>query len=250
MGGMMRVDIELNGPIGLLELRVDLPRNPVLAFETMPIMYRLADLCVERVLEKRVVACRAGCNACCVQLVPVVEPEMHALAELVRQMPNERRARIVGRFEKVHLALKDAGLADQLRHPPSNSDAYDVLMEQYFRLGQPCPFLEEDGCGIYEHRPTICREYNVAGPASACDDPFGRSVSAVAMPNYLAGVMAAGITAYRGKKAKVTPLSLSRHWVEENPDPGPRRLALAWLETFFGALEGWTSTGRVRLRTS
>lgn len=31
-------------------------------------------------------------------------------------------------------------------------------------LGQPCPFLREDnGCGIYEHRPYTCRSYTCVG---------------------------------------------------------------------------------------
>ncbi|MBT3221787.1 MAG: YkgJ family cysteine cluster protein [Proteobacteria bacterium] len=242
---MMRVDIQLNGPIGVLELCVDLPRDPVTAHETMPIMYQLADLIVARVLEEQTVTCRAACNACCVQLVPVVEPEMRALAELIGQMPQVRRRTIIQRFEKVEQAIHDAGLVEQLRQPPADAESYDALMERYFRLGQACPFLEGEGCGIYEWRPTICREYNVIGPASACGDPFHNRVSAVAMPTYLAGVIAAGLTRAQGRKTKVTPLSLARQWVSENPDAGPRRAALAWLEIFWSVLEGWSFTSRM-----
>lgn len=44
-------------------------------------------------------------------------------------------------------------------------------------IGNPCPFLEGDRCGIYEHRPLTCRaHYSVAADENPCrmDQPFRR----------------------------------------------------------------------------
>lgn len=36
--------------------------------------------------------------------------------------------------------------------------------------GEPCPHLEDDGaCGIYNHRPTVCRTYTCIGDARITD---------------------------------------------------------------------------------
>jgi Fe-S-cluster containining protein len=37
-----------------------------------------------------------------------------------------------------------------------------------------CPHLRSDGCGIYEHRPTICREYSAWTCDSYAEDPQKR----------------------------------------------------------------------------
>jgi uncharacterized protein len=40
--------------------------------------------------------------------------------------------------------------------------------KKYF--GQPCPFLENDRCSIYEHRPIICRlHHSFNDDSSQCD---------------------------------------------------------------------------------
>ena len=42
-----------------------------------------------------------------------------------------------------------------------------ILGREYFQLGIPCPFLEEESCSIYHDRPITCREYLVTSPPAA-----------------------------------------------------------------------------------
>src|SRR5579872_3103790 len=56
------------------------------------------------------ISCRAGCGACCRQLVVISLVEAAALAELVANLPAERRAVIRGRFADALRRLDDADL--------------------------------------------------------------------------------------------------------------------------------------------
>ena len=40
---------------------------------------------------------------------------------------------------------------------------------RYFAAGIPCPFLEEERCGVYDERPVVCREYAVTSPPELCE---------------------------------------------------------------------------------
>ena len=77
--------------------------------------------------------CRPGCSECCHQTFRVSELEGEMLARGLAATDPAKRAAIVARA----LAYQ----ADQ-------------------RL--PCPVLDGEGCcGLYEHRPRICRKYGV-----------------------------------------------------------------------------------------
>ena len=43
------------------------------------------------------ISCKAGCGACCRQLVPVSETEAHHLRDVVEAMPEPRRAAVTAR---------------------------------------------------------------------------------------------------------------------------------------------------------
>lgn len=74
-------------------------------------------------------ACRQGCSACCHQRVMMSQSEADAIGQRI------------GRA------------AMQL---PANYVAPDV---HDFGRDTPCPFLVENACSIYEHRPFVCRNY-------------------------------------------------------------------------------------------
>src|SRR5437762_2201829 len=62
--------------------------------------------------EGKEISCRAGCGACCRQLVAIPLIEAVALADLVASMPPERQALIRGRFREAGGRLEEAGLLD------------------------------------------------------------------------------------------------------------------------------------------
>ncbi len=66
--------------------------------------------------------CRKGCNRCCYMEVAVSDVEAEYITKFtgIRQTP---------------------------------------YMSEFEYLGTPCPFLEESGCSIYEHRPFVCRRH-------------------------------------------------------------------------------------------
>jgi Fe-S-cluster containining protein len=55
----------------------------------------------------------------------------------------------------------------------------------YFRLGIPCPFLENESCSIYADRPLACREFLVTSPAENCRNPGPDNIAKVPLPAML-----------------------------------------------------------------
>ncbi|GIZ50092.1 YkgJ family cysteine cluster protein [Noviherbaspirillum aridicola] len=74
-------------------------------------------------------ACRQGCSACCHQRVMMSQTEADAIGHRIG------RTAVQLRSDYVPPALHDFGPAT------------------------PCPFLVQDACSIYEHRPFVCRNY-------------------------------------------------------------------------------------------
>ncbi len=128
--------------------------------------------------EGKDISCRAGCGACCRQIVAISAVEAQSLRELVDGMPEARRETIRERFAVGIKRLEEAGLLDAAeprgnRYPLARQQGtIDATLadlgSRYFRLGIACPFLEDESCGIYEHRPAVCRQYHVTSPAENC----------------------------------------------------------------------------------
>ena len=114
------------------------------------------------------ISCRAGCGACCRQVVPITETEARHVRDLVEAMPEPRRQQIRERFAAGRQRLEDAGLLETFQHPTEIPDRVAAGME-YFRLGIACPFLEDESCSIHPDRPLSCREYLVANRYTLAD---------------------------------------------------------------------------------
>jgi Fe-S-cluster containining protein len=89
------------------------------------------------------VACKAGCDHCCYQVVGVTPAEALTIFEHVTQSctPAElerRTARVSDAYER------SRGLSSAQRFSPEH----------------PCPFLDAGNCSIYEVRPLSCRGMN------------------------------------------------------------------------------------------
>lgn len=86
------------------------------------------------------IACGAGCAWCCHQHVAIAPPEAVAIARHVeRRFTPEQRAALEERIKALDTVTRGATVAERAR------------------LKQPCAFLVEGACSIYEARPLRCR---------------------------------------------------------------------------------------------
>ncbi len=107
------------------------------------------------------VACKAGCDHCCHQVVGVTAPEALAIVQ------------------HLQATLSAAELASFAAHLGALLErARGLTAQQRFSPDHPCPFLRSARCSIYEVRPLSCRGMNSlsAGEcAKRLRDPEARS---------------------------------------------------------------------------
>ncbi|MBM4107435.1 MAG: YkgJ family cysteine cluster protein [Phycisphaerae bacterium] len=219
------VPIELTIFGGTLRARVPVPAGPTTAGDLLTPLRAITDAVValsvksvER--EGRSVSCRAGCGACCRQLVPISRVEARRLLGVIEAMPDPRGAAVRERFRRAAEAIRAAGLSDTLLHPRREKiESLRELGVDYFRLGVPCPFLEDESCGIYEERPLICREYLVTSPAERCatlDD-----VKGVPVP-FKPSIALSRLGEEPGREVVAfVPLAQLFEWAAEQPETPP-----------------------------
>jgi Fe-S-cluster containining protein len=126
----------------LLRAAPSVERTVELARNAMAATSRLAEALLSRA-PAGAVACQAGCDHCCHQPVGLTPPEALAIAAHLRQT-----------LGKGELAAVAARLAQRQRETRGLSSA------QRFSPDQPCPFLDQGRCSIYEVRPLACRGMN------------------------------------------------------------------------------------------
>jgi Fe-S-cluster containining protein len=220
---------------------VEVPAGPTTTRRMLPLFRSLAETLIDRAVarveaEGKSISCRRGCSACCQQLVPISPAEAHALRAVVDALPEDRRARVLSRFEDATRRIEASALAGRLRARTWNDDdeAYTALALAYFRLGIPCPFLDDEGaCSIYLDRPVICREFLVTSPAERCANPAPGEVTAIPLPGQVSRKLSSLDPVGAKGGAPWTPLTLALTWASEHPEDEPRRTGLQILERFF-----------------
>lgn len=223
----MRADFEL--PVGGASLRasVRLPPGQSNLTKLLPIIQQLENIILDRIGEEakragRPITCRAGCGACCRQMVPVSLFEAEALMEWVRTLPEERRRVLEERFHRALVALRDAGVIESLLSERWMEDEASTtrLAIDYFHAGVACPFLEEESCSIHAIRPLSCREYVVTSPAELCKDPSIHHVSGLDLPLKLSkGLYAFGQQVAQDRRGWI-PLVFLLGWGQSGASPG------------------------------
>ncbi|HEY4360147.1 MAG TPA: YkgJ family cysteine cluster protein [Bryobacteraceae bacterium] len=178
----IEIKFRLDGPDRSLDASVQLPREPLRPVELLPVLLSLSEAVVS-IAEARVaesgetISCRAGCGACCRQLVPISEPEALHLSALVAAMPEPRQSEVRERFREARLRA-----APVLESPILESMDMAAAAWPYFALGIACPFLENESCGIHQQRPSICREYLVVSAPEHCAKMDAENVRRVTVP--------------------------------------------------------------------
>ena len=221
-----------------IQATVSVPREDLRMTDILPLLFSFSNALVmlgEDVAKEagKPASCRAGCGACCRQLVPVSEPEALHLAELVQALPPERASAVRERFRAALEAL-GAGLLGRLRDPDANKslDQRRELGLEYFHAGVPCPFLENESCSIYEQRPLSCREYLVSSPAENCKRPSAETIAMVPVPVKLSELLYCFGDGAGSDRTRWVPLVLALEWAEAQKAEAPRWPAPKLFENF------------------
>lgn len=227
-----------------IEASVSLPAADVRLTDLLPVLMSFTNALVALAEDAareagKPVSCRAGCGACCRQLVPVSEPEALYLAELVEAMPPGRAAQVRERFRAALEAL-GAGLLDPLRDTSRLKALEDrrAIGLEYFRAGVACPFLEDESCSIHEHRPLSCREYLVSSPAVNCAHPTAETIAMRPVPVKLSEMLYCFGDGKGNDRTRWLPLVLALEWAAAHAgEEQPRWPATALFERFLRGLE-------------
>ena len=222
-----------------IEMEVPVPKAEVTVTQILPVFQMLADDFTRLAAAAaegggHAITCRKGCSACCRQLVPVSHPEARSLFALVDSFPEPRKLATLERFRAARERLAKTNIPEQVLSGSFRSrEALTDLGLGYFRLGIPCPFLEEDACSIYEHRPVKCREYLVTSPAEECGNPSPERIHKVKNAGNAWKALAMIGWECRERSPHWVPLTLALEWAEAHPEPRTRRPASDLLRDFF-----------------
>jgi Fe-S-cluster containining protein len=191
--------------------------GPMRLAELVPLACELAELHVARSGDAerragRTISCRAGCGACCRQMVPLSPPEVFYLGEVVGRSDPARRERWREGFDRVIRAATEAGLRARLTRPDLAEEEGMAIALEWLQMGVPCPFLEDESCGIHPVRPAVCREYNVTSPAAWCADPLEHEIARVPVPRSISEALARLTRELAGVELQLVPLGLAPLW--------------------------------------
>lgn len=225
-----RLTVDLGLPGGNVRIEMVVPMGEVPMERLLPALRTTADAFVAygaemSVMAGRPVSCAKGCGACCRQLVPLAHAEARQLATLIEELPEPRRSVVKERFVGALRRVEAAGLLPSLmgRTGRVASEAVNLAMD-YFRLGIPCPFLEDESCSIYHDRPIACREYLVTSSPACCAAPAAETIDTVPLPTRVWAAIAReenGIP--NSDPASCVPLVMAPVWAARNPDAGAPR---------------------------
>ena len=229
-GDSVTASIKLTSPGWDMEFKLTVPAGPTTLKELLPLAQLLSDAVVNATVQEveqlgATISCCKGCGACCRQLVPIAEVEARHIAELVGSMPEPRQSQVRARFAEALRRLAEAGLLDKLHEPERwHREGATEFGLQYFRLGIPCPFLEDESCSIHPDRPLKCREFLVTSPAVHCQNPTAATVKTVPLPLRLSPALAEfQVVESAPHLIRWVPLVLALEWGATHPNPSADR---------------------------
>jgi Fe-S-cluster containining protein len=168
------------------------------------------------------ISCKAGCGACCRQMVPISIFEAEALGAWIRTLPESRQRELALRFHQALLKLAASGLIDRMVNGDwlSETESARQLSLDYLYQRVPCPFLENESCSIHPIRPLICREYLVTSAPEHCFDPATLKVGPVHLPlNFSRILNVIGAELEQDSRGWI-PLLFLFAWMESGARPG------------------------------
>jgi Fe-S-cluster containining protein len=207
------------------ELSAQARVGPTRVPEVLPLARSIADGVTKIALDHvrahgENVSCRAGCTACCRQVVPLAPLEAARLAQVVEAMPKERRRAVKKRFEDAVKRMEAAGLLDPraprgraalLSPAATPHERWEDVSLRYFALHMDCPFLEDGTCSVYPERPAACREYHVTTPAELCET-LAPGMNVAPRPVRMGEVLKRFTNEALGRDDPNVPLPLALEW--------------------------------------
>jgi Fe-S-cluster containining protein len=183
----MQIDVQVTEGADGPSVRISCPdrTSMVRLGDLLPALRSITDKVVEAAVEREQAAggrisCKAGCAACCRQLIPISATEARELPRLIAGLGDDLRRRVVARFEDAISALRASRIWSRLeRYASLSEDERGMLSIEYLQLGIACPFLEGERCSIHPVKPLVCRQYLVTSPAACCSDPAAGIIAPV-----------------------------------------------------------------------
>ena len=169
----VRVEFTLALGEGKVHAEAIVPTVKVTLTQLLPVLQGISSSLIGAVVDQveregHAISCKAGCGACCRQLVPMSLFEAEAMAAWIRSLPQEQQVELQQRFDLALRAFASTGFLGQLdpvKLKDLSLEARKIMGQEYVRQGVACPFLQEESCSIHPIRPLICREYLVTSPA-------------------------------------------------------------------------------------
>ena len=168
------------------------------------------------------VSCKAGCGACCRQMVPLTIFEAELLAAWIRTLPEARQQKLAQRFHEALLKLSAGGIIDRIVTEDclAETESARLLALDYFYQRVPCPFLEDESCSIHPIRPLICREYLVTSPPENCADPARLQTVPVRLPLNFSRILSVIGAELEHQSRGWIPLVFLFAWMKSGARPG------------------------------
>lgn len=242
-------EVLLNGKVALniggapLELDMTIPQGEVKLRRMLPVFQQVSNTLTRlgaEGLEARgqPISCKAGCGACCRQAVPIAETEAFAIRDLVEGMEEPKRSEVKKRFEEGAKHFHEIGWFDKAgKALESSMDEYVKAVDDYFREGIACPFLENESCSIHPYRPIACREYMVTSPAENCSIPDGAGVNTVEHFLLVSNPVIKMSETKLENGLPYVPLIRALEWAENNAEIQSEMTGQEWVGTFFNTLK-------------
>lgn len=215
---------------------------------------RLAIIVLERLRSNgEFIPCCKGCSACCNYLIPLSIPEAFRLREEILALPAEQSRKVIKScLDTAKIILDEKSQESQISESLKTNyrTQLNKLSSWYSSLKLACPFLSDDLCTSYAHRPVACREHIVTGSALLCVDEWPAAYSpkqrqlmvdksqTVQMPVSILECLGQLTARLEHSEIEAVILPLALPWVLENLDRGERRWpAVAVVESFIEILQ-------------
>ena len=240
--GITTIKLTLYGKA--IELALVVPEQRVTPLSLLPVLHEIDNKFIETAVEvfveeNETISCKAGCGACCRQLVPLAEFEAYQIAFLVEQLPMLRRTAVKKKFDEAVSKLEDIywlkQLEELLENEPSKEDIQAHALA-YFYQNIACPFLEAESCSIHPDRPLACREYLVTSPAENCRNPTTTGIKHIELKFQVSKIVRQLWKTDHIKKVDSVPMIYSLEWVKKHPNKFSKKSGKKWLSEFFNYL--------------
>jgi len=194
---VVTVKFEIGMEDGKFSASADVPAGETNLTQILPVIRSLSDSFISGVVSQvavgtgRTVSCKAGCGACCRQIVPISIFEAESLADWIRSLPEDKQQALESRFDQTLKSLAESGLIDRMVNEDwyAKGESRLQMSLDYLRARVPCPFLEDESCSIHPIRPLICREYLVSSDPQYCSNPTIDTVEPIVLPLHFSYIL-------------------------------------------------------------